>query len=39
MNDIYVEGYSSVSDTADLMKLLSSVFSETEANTEDDEQN
>ena len=39
MNDIYVEGYGSVSGTVDLMKLLSFVFSETDANTEDNEQN
>lgn len=39
MDDIYVEGYGSVSDTVDLMKLLSSVFSETDDNTEDGEQN
>lgn len=39
MNDIYIEGYGSVSDTVDLMKLLSFVFSETGVNTEDDEQN
>lgn len=39
MNDIYVEGYGPVSDTVDLMKLLSFVFSEIDANTKDDEQN
>lgn len=34
---IYIDGYGEVSDTVDLVKILSAIFSEEDAETDDEE--